>query len=90
LPQNKGYKFSPVAFNWFCSTVPAIETEKISALSAFGSCEQNLIIPDRPILSTGLPPDPVALGFDLPALRIQAAKRTDIIATRGLLINAAA
>ena len=24
LPQNKGYKFSPVASIWFCSTVPAI------------------------------------------------------------------
>ena len=25
LPQNKGYKFSPVASIWFCSTVPAIK-----------------------------------------------------------------
>ena len=24
LPQNKGYKFYPVAKIWFCSTVPAI------------------------------------------------------------------
>ena len=29
LPQNKGYKFSPVASVWFCSTLPAIELTKI-------------------------------------------------------------
>ena len=28
LLQNKGYKFSPVASIWFCSTVPAIEFVK--------------------------------------------------------------
>jgi hypothetical protein len=28
LPQNKGYKFSPVASVWFCSTLPAIELTK--------------------------------------------------------------
>jgi hypothetical protein len=34
LLQNKGYKFSPVALIWFCSTVPAIDFVKnISNLS---------------------------------------------------------
>ena len=28
-PQNKGYKFYPVASIWFCSTVPAIKLAKI-------------------------------------------------------------
>jgi hypothetical protein len=34
LPQNKGYKFSPVALVWFCSTLPAIELTK-SNLQSF-------------------------------------------------------
>jgi hypothetical protein len=29
LPQNKGYKLSPVASVWFCSTVPAFKLLKI-------------------------------------------------------------
>ena len=28
LPQNKGYKFSPVASMWFCSTVPALKIKR--------------------------------------------------------------